>query len=196
MKPMVGAEGLETVDKEELRKLILERALKRGDFTLASGKKSHFYIDGKQVMFHPRGLLLIAEAFLAEIADCQVDAIGGLEMGAIPIAVAVSLRSGQIGRPIPAFFVRKEAKGHGTNLFIEGCLQQGSRVVICDDVLTTGTSVLKAVEKVEEYDCRIVRVVSLVDREEGAVEALAAKGLEYHPVFTLSELGESHARTG
>lgn len=184
------------VKNSELRALILERAFIEGDFTLASGRKSRFYIDGKRVMFHPRGLLLIADAFLESIGDCPSVAVGGLEVGAIPIAAAVSLRSAQVGSPIQAFFVRKAAKGHGTKRFIEGCLAPDDKVVICDDVITTGGSVLKAIERVEEFGCQVIRVVSLVDREEGAAEAFASKGYDYRPIFTLSELVIEHARIG
>ena len=187
-------ERMSTVKKEELLALIHSRAFLEGDYTLASGKPSRFYIDGKRVMFHPSSLLLLADAFMDAISDCHPDAVGGLEMGAIPIAAAVALRSAQLGQPISAFFVRKSPKGHGTNRFIEGCLENGARVVVCDDVITTGGSVLKAIEKVEGFGCEVVRVVCLVDREEGAVEEFAAKGYDYRPIFTLSELTK-HART-
>jgi len=194
MTPVTDLERMDIAKKEKLRSLILERALMQGDFTLASGKKSTFYIDGKRVMFHPKGLLLIADAFLDAIGDCHADAVGGLEMGAIPIADTISLPSAQVGRPIPAFFVRKAPKGHGTNRFIEGCLDAGDKVVVCDDVITTGESVLKAIERITEFGCEVVRIISLVDREEGAAEALSSKGYVYRPVFTLKELTSDNAQ--
>ena len=192
----VDVESGTPMNKDELRALIHERAIMEGDFTLASGKQSRFYVDGKRIMFDPRGLSLMADAFLEAMRDCQpVAAVGGLEMGAIPIAIAIALRSAQLDTPIPAFFVRKSPKGHGTNSFIEGCLEKGSRVVICDDVMTTGGSALKAIRKVEEYGCEIIRVVCLVDREEGAAEAFADEGYDYRPIFKLSGIIERAGKT-
>lgn len=180
--------------RERLRGLVCELAFMEGDFTLASGRRSQFYIDGKRVVFHPEGLLLVADAFLEAIQGCECDAIGGLAMGAVPIAAGISLRSAQLGRPLPAFFVRKSAKGHGTNRVVEGCLDRGSRVVICDDVITTGGSALEAIEAVKEFGCTVARIISLVDREEGAIERFRDLRYDYHPIFTLTEVRQ-HART-
>lgn len=181
--------------RDQLRDLLLQRAYMEGDFVLASGKHSSYYIDGKRVMFHPLGLLLIAETFIEAMASVEYDAVGGLEMGAIPIASAIALRSAQIGNPKPAFFVRKSTKSHGTKQFVEGCVESGNRVVICDDVITTGGSAFQAIQKIEEFGCEVVQVVALVDREQGGAEEFKRKGYIYTPLFTLSELKHyAHAK--
>lgn len=177
----------ETNLKEELLKLIKEKALIRGERILASGKKSDFYIDGKQITLDPRGLLVTSKLILSLLHGLQVDAIGGPTLGADPIAAAVALLSSQTGHPIKAFIVRKEAKKHGMQKMIEGpLLQEGDRVVMVEDVITTGGSVLNAIQEVEKLNARVVKVICLVDRNQGASEVLA----RYHfsPIFTLEDL--------
>lgn len=175
--------------KEELLKTIKEKALMKGEErTLASGKKSNFYIDGKQVTLDPHGLLITAKTILAFLSGSKVDAIGGPTLGADPIAAAVSLLSSQTGHPIKAFIVRKEAKKHGMQKMIEGpALQAGDHVVMVEDVITTGGSVLTAIQEVEKLKAKVVRVICLVDRNEGAVQLLAP--YNYTPLFTLQDLG-------
>lgn len=173
--------------KEELLKAISEKAVVRGERTLASGKKSNFYIDGKQVTLDPHGLLLVGKTILAILAGTKVDAIGGPTIGADPIASAVSLLSSQTGHPIRAFIVRKEAKKHGMQKMIEGpAIQPGDHVVMVEDVITTGGSVLTAIKEVEALKAKVIRVISLVDRNEGAVDLLAP--YNYTPIFTLQDL--------
>lgn len=174
--------------KEELLKLIKEKALVRGERTLASGKKADFYIDGKQVTLDARGLLVTAKLILSLLHGHQVDAIGGPTIGADPIAAAVALLSSQTGHPLKAFIVRKEAKKHGMQKMIEGpLLQEGDRVVMVEDVVTTGGSVLNAIQEVEKVKARVVKVICLVDRNEGAEETLSR--YNYSPIFTLGDLG-------
>lgn len=173
--------------KEELLKAISEKAVVRGERTLASGKKSNFYIDGKQVTLDPHGLLLVGKTILAILAGTKVDAIGGPTIGADPIASAVSLLSSQTGHPIRAFIVRKEAKKHGMQKMIEGpAIQPGDHVVMVEDVITTGGSVLTAIKEVEALKAKVIRVIALVDRNEGAVDLLAP--YNYTPIFTLQDL--------
>lgn len=173
--------------REELLKLIKEKALLRGERTLASGKKSNFYIDAKQVTLDPQGILLVGKVILGVLQGVRANAIGGPTLGADPIAAAAALLSSQRGRPLRAFMVRKEAKGHGMQKMIEGpALGKGDRVVVVEDVITTGSSVLKAIQEVEKLGAAVVKVISLVDRNEGAAKLLSS--YHYSPVFTLSDL--------
>ncbi len=174
--------------REDLLDLIKTKAVMKGERTLASGKKSQFYIDGKQVTLDPQGLLLTAKMVISMLQGLHVDAIGGPTLGADPIAAAVSLLSSQSGHPLKAFIVRKEAKDHGTQKTIEGpIINEGDRVVLVEDVVTTGGSVLKAAKEVQKLKAQIVKIICLVDRNEGAVEKLAP--FNYTPIFTLSDLG-------
>lgn len=173
--------------KAELMEAIKTKAFVRGERTLASGKKSDFYIDGEQLTLDPHGLLLVGKVILSMLQGGKIDAIGGPTLGADPIAAAVSLLSSQTGHPIKAFIVRKEAKKHGMQKMIEGpALSAGDRVVMVEDVITTGGSVLTAIKEVQALGAQITRVICLVDRGEGAVELLAP--YNYTPVFTLKEL--------
>lgn len=173
--------------KEELLKLLKGKAVIRGARTLASGKKSDFYIDGKQVTLDPQGILAVGKIILSMLAGLRVDAVGGPTMGADPIAAAVALLSSQTGHSVKAFLVRKEAKKHGMQKMIEGPpLQKGDRVVMVEDVITTGGSVLAAVEEVEKLGAHIVKIICLVDRNEGAHQLLA--NYSYSPIFNLNEL--------
>jgi orotate phosphoribosyltransferase len=171
-----------------LRDLLRERAIQHGEFTLASGRKSSYYLDGRLVTLHHEGAWLIARVILDLLGRERIDAeaIGGLTMGADPIAGAVAAVSYLEGTPLSAFIVRKETKGHGTGRRVEGVLRAGDRVIIVDDVVTTAGSTLQAIRAVEEMQCRVVAVVCLVDREEGGAEAL--RGYRFHPLFRVSEL--------
>ncbi len=174
----------------ELRDIIRQKSLRVGDFTLSSGKKSSYYLDCRLTTLDPRGALLIARLILERIRAhrIQADAIGGLTMGADPIATAVAVVSGLEGNPIPAFIVRKETKGHGTQRSIEGYDgKTGSRVIVVDDVCTTGDSILKAAEKAEEAGYEVVATFCVVDREEGGTELIAQR-YPFYPLFTAKEL--------
>ena len=174
--------------KAELLTLIKAKAVVRGERTLASGKKSDFYIDGKQITLDPHGILLVAKTILSMLHGNKADAIGGPTLGADPIAAAVSLLSSQSGHPLNGFIVRKEAKKHGMQKMIEGPqISSGDRVVMVEDVITTGGSVLNAIQEVEKLGAQVVKVICLVDRGEGASELLAR--YNYSPIFELKELG-------
>lgn len=174
--------------KEQLLELIKTKAVLRGERTLASGKKSSYYIDGKQVTLDAQGLFLTAKLIHNMIVGNKADAIGGPTIGADPIAAAVCLLSSQSGHPLKACLVRKEAKDHGTQKLIEGPeLKEGDRVVVVEDVITTGGSVLKAIQEIEKAKAKVVRVICLVDRHEGADAKLGP--YHYTPIFSLSDLG-------
>lgn len=156
----------ETVDR--LLELALERgAIKYGDFTLTSGKKSSYYFDGRLLSLDPEGSHLIAQALIPLLQQAGAKAVGGTTLGADPMVAAVALASHLGGGPIPAFIVRKESKGHGTKQNIEGPLIPGSDVAIVDDVCTTGGSLFHAIKAAEEAGCKVVKVVSILDRNEG-----------------------------
>src|SRR5262245_4909497 len=174
----------------ELSDIIRRKSLKVGDFTLASGRKSSYYLDCRMTTLDSRGALLIGRLILQRIRqeNIQAEAIGGLTMGADPIATAVAVVSGLEGKPLSAFIVRKETKTHGTQRAIEGYDgKPGARVVVVDDVCTTGESILKAAEKAEEAGYEVVAAFCVVDREEGGTE-LIAKRYPFYPLFTAKEL--------
>lgn len=167
-----------------LRQLIAERSLlKGGEFTLASGRQSSVFFDMKRTMLDPEGANLIADAVLRRLARTAVDGVGGLVMGAVPIVAVVCAKSFP-ARPLRGFFVRKEAKDHGTARRIDGNLAAGDRVVILEDVTTTGGSALQAVEAVRQAGAEVVGVLTIVDRMEGAGEAFAAAGLRFDAILT------------
>jgi orotate phosphoribosyltransferase len=169
------------MDRGKLKSLLLDRAVKTGDFTLASGKKSNFYVDCRKVTLDPAGAKLIGKAVLEKIKGLKVDAVGGLTLGADPIVSAVVT----LGN-IPGFIVRKKEKSHGTRQKIEGMIEPGWRVVIVEDVATSGGSALQAIEAAEAAGAKVVKVISVVDREEGAAETL--KKYDFDPIFRKSEL--------
>ncbi|MBE0476749.1 MAG: orotate phosphoribosyltransferase [Coriobacteriia bacterium] len=176
----------------ELLRPLVERALIREETVLASGQKSAFYFDGRTVTLSPEGAYYLARHLLETIPADEYDAIGGMAIGADPIASAVAALSHELGTPKTAFIVRKERKGHGRMKQVEGPLAEGSRVVVVDDVATSGTSILDAAHAVErERGCKVVRVVALVDRQQGARELFEREGYRFTPVFTAEELGVS-----
>lgn len=177
-----------------LAQFVQARAIREGDFTLASGAKSSVYCDGKQVTFSGEGALLVADAILNEIDAMPVDAIGGLEMGAIPIVAAVALRSAQRGKNISAFVVRKEVKGHGTRKVIEGPVDAPCNVVIVDDVVTKGGSIIQAITAAKAAGHTVLLALSILDREEGGAKALLNAGIPYRSLVTMSEVRDGNAR--
>ena len=163
-----------------------QQAVKIGEFTLSSGAKSNFYIDGKQITLHPEGLHLMSEIILEKIKDSGAQYIGGMTIGADPIAGAVSALSSKTDNPIPGFIVRKTQKAHGLQKKIEGIIKPNSKVVVLDDVITRGAATLEAIAAVEEIGCKVVKIVCLVDRQEGGKEALSKYELD--PIFKKEEL--------
>lgn len=178
-----------TTDSARIRLLSLfkSRALAFGDFTLASGKKSSYYINSKKVLFHGEAIALLGELLYEATRDVEIQAIGGLEIGAIPMATAAVLHHQRMGKTLEGFFVRKQAKGHGSKERVEGLVNRGDRVAIVDDVLTTGESVVQAIEAVEACGATVARVVCIVDRLQGAAERLAK--YDFRPLFTIRDLG-------
>jgi orotate phosphoribosyltransferase len=154
-----------------------------GDFTLSSGLKSDHYWDGKKVTLAAAGTYLVGRAIFERLAGLDIDAVGGPEIGAIPIATAVALVSHLEGRDIPAFIVRKHPKEHGTRKPVEGFLPENSRVVIVEDVITTGESVIKAIAAVENLGCKVVKVIALVDRCEGGGDKLRHAGYSFESIL-------------
>jgi orotate phosphoribosyltransferase len=174
-----------------LLELFKELSWRRGRVTLASGKQSDFYIDGRQTALHAEGASLIGELVFAHAqqlraAGLRIDGVGGMTLGADPIATAAAVISQLRGAPMHAFIIRKELKGHGTGSWVEGArsLPKGSQVLVVEDTVTTGGSTIKAIERARDSGLTPVAILSLVDRNEGGRDALAATGLPYASLFT------------
>src|SRR5438309_1155545 len=178
-------------DRSRLIALLKRDALRTGTFTLASGRTSHYYVDGRKVTLSAEGAAEVGSGVLELMADLPgVQAIGGLTMGADPIVGATLAVAGSRGRAgLLGFLVRKEAKGHGTGKLVEGPIAPGIDVVIVDDVATTGGSSLQAVDAVEAMGCRVSRVIVVLDRLEGAARAFQARGLDFRSMVTIRDLG-------
>jgi len=177
-------------EKERLLGIIKERSFltKGGPFKLASGAMSDFYLDMKPTMFSPEGLSLIAEVVFGMLRDePDVDSIGGLELGAVPIVCAVSARSHK-ERPIDGFVVRKDKKGHGTDKKIDGNFRPNTKVVLLEDVTTRGGSVMEAVRAVRAQGATVKKIITIVDRLEGAAGNLEKEGIELVAVYTINDL--------
>ncbi len=184
-------ESLLAADREELFRILYERSfIHRPDrpFTLSSGKTSPVYVDCKKTTLgHSRAQFLIGDLLYHRISRLDPDGIGGLTLGADPIAVATSLVSGLYRRSIPSFVVRKETKGHGTKNPVEGDLIERARVVVVEDVVTTGASGMRAVDVCRECGYEVLEVVALVDREEGGRDRFTQAGVPFFSFFTLSD---------
>lgn len=174
--------------RERLLEIIKANSLLTGaEFTLASGQRSSFFFDMKKTMFLPEGASLAADLIFELMAgDTDVEAVGGLEIGAIPIAVAVAVRSWPT-RPINAFFVRKAPKDHGAINLVDGQFRPGAKVILFEDVTTTGGSVMKAVRAVRDQGATVSKIITIVDRGEGATDNLKKEGLELVAVFTMDD---------
>ena len=171
----------------------MEKSYREGHFVLASGRESDFYFDGRQTALHPEGAWLIGNLFYDLLSDLpKLDAVGGMTLGADPLVSATSVISWTMARPVAAFIVRKNPKGHGTNQYIEGLanLKPGSPVAMLEDVVTTGGSLLTACERVRDAGFNIVAVCTVLDREEGGAEAIEAAGYKLRPLFRRKELLE------
>lgn len=181
---------LPMTDHERLARLLAARSARRGNFTLASGRQSSLYIDARLTTMTPDGQALIGRLGLKtmERVGWRADAIGGLTLGADPIAYAICHASADSAHPVRAFTVRKEPKAHGTGKLVEGPLEQGDSVVIVEDVITTGGSAERAVSAVRAAGAEILGVLALVDREEGGREHLESLGLRVHALTSASEI--------
>ncbi|WP_165232145.1 orotate phosphoribosyltransferase [Aquisphaera insulae] len=177
--------------RSRLIELLKRDALKLGEFTLASGRTSHYYIDGRKVTLSAEGALLIAAGVLDRLASHpEVVAVGGLTMGADPIVGATLAMASLLHREgLRGFLVRKQAKGHGMGNLVEGPLEPGSTVVIVDDVATTGGSSLQAIEAVESLGCKVALVVVVLDRLEGAAAAFRERGIKFNALLEIRDLG-------
>src|SRR5262245_26036527 len=174
--------------RARLLELFKSRAVQFGRFTLASGRESTYYINSKKALFNGEVVALLGDQLWELTRDLDIQAIGGLEVGAIPLATAAVLRYHREGRPLEGFFVRKQAKGHGSQDRLEGVLPAGARVAVVDDVLTTGGSLEQAITEVERAGATVVGVVCIVDRLEGARERLSPR-YTYRPMFTIRDFG-------
>ena len=186
MKPSSGTNA-----RARLADIIRARSFGRGEITLASGRKSDFYFNLKPTMLDAEGASLLAELTLDALSGDKIDYVGGLEMGAVPLAGAIAQLSFMRGHPIQAFFVRKKPKEHGAKLTVEGLARgeslQGKRVVVVEDVTTTGGSALKAVDVVRDAGGEVALVFTMVDREEGAAETFKDAGLAFRALFRAAE---------
>ena len=179
-------------DRTALAALLRERSVRKGDFVLASGAHSSYYIDARLTTMSGAGQVLIGRLALAAIDDAgwNAEVVGGLTMGADPVACAIVHAAALAGRTLDAFTVRKEPKVHGTGKLIEGPFRQGARVVVCEDTITTGGSTLRAIEAIDTAGGTVLGILTIVDRGEGARERLAEEGYEVRSLFTAQELLE------
>ncbi|WP_375398346.1 orotate phosphoribosyltransferase [uncultured Sphingomonas sp.] len=186
-------------DADALKTLLARRTFKRGAFTLASGNRSRIYFNMKATMMTPQGAAQCARGLFQIISALDADYIGGLEMGAVPLLGTVAALSWERGAPVSAIFVRKAPKAHGTALMIEGLDDDGGenlsgkRVVLVDDVATSGGSIIKAVDQIVAAGASVADAIVILDREQGATATLAARGIALHALFTASDLGVTDA---
>jgi len=179
-------------EREQLKHILLQKSYREGTFTLTSGKTSDFYVDGKQTTLSAEGAYLCGRLLYQLIRNHpeKITGVGGMTLGADPLVTAVSIVSHLKNDPIPAFIVRKESKGHGTDNFIEGKsnLEPGGLVALVEDVVTTGGTLVKVIERVENEGFRVGLVATIVDRQEGGAETLAARGYPLAAIFTREQL--------
>jgi orotate phosphoribosyltransferase len=179
-----------TDTEQQLLRFLTERSFKRGQFQLASGGTSNYYIDGRTSEVSSQAAPLIGEVIYERTKDLDFDAMGGLAVGAVPLTTAAVISFAHHGRAMEGFWVRDEVKKHGTKKLIEGKLEPGSRVVILDDVITKGGSALKAINAVKEIGCEVVLVLALVDRLEGGEKLFREHGItNFQPIFTIRDFG-------
>jgi orotate phosphoribosyltransferase len=174
----------------QLLQLLKERSFQRGTFRLASGDVSDYYIDGRMSAVFSEAAFLIGETLYERTRDLNIDALGGLEVGAVPLTTAAVISYHRHGRKMEGFWVRDKVKTHGTQKLVEGSLKPGSRVAVLDDVITRGSSAVKAVQEVQNLKCEVVLVLALVDRLQGAEALVRAAGIaNYQSVFTIRDFG-------
>ena len=179
---------------QQLLDLFSRLAYQEGDFLLSSGQRSSYYINGKQVTLRAEGALAIGQLILAMLPT-DTQAVAGLTLGADPIVTAVSVVSAYENRPIPALIVRKEPKGHGTKAYIEGpSLASGTKVVVLEDVVTTGKSAMLAVERLRAVDYSVEQIIALVDREQGGAEFYQSQGIKFKALFSITEIQQRAKR--
>jgi orotate phosphoribosyltransferase len=174
--------------KENLLELFCQYAYKEGDFVLSSGQRSSYYINGKEVTLRAEGALAIGRIIFSLLPE-DTDGVAGLTLGADPLVTAVSVVSALENKPIPALIIRKQAKGHGTQAYVEGpSLSKGAKIVVLEDVVTTGRSAMDAVERLKNVGYEVTEIITLVDRQQGGAEFYQSQNLKFRAVFSLSEL--------
>lgn len=176
---------------DQLRRMVEARALKRGSFRLASGKEASYYLDLKQVVLDATGSMLVGRAILEKLRGLgpMPDAVGGMSIGADPVTSSVVTMAGVEGVAMKGFLIRKEPKGHGTKRYVEGPVEPGMRVVIVEDVVTTGGSSLVAIDRAVEFGLVVERVITVMDRLAGGADAFSARGIPLDPLLTIRDLG-------
>jgi len=184
-----------TAVRQLLLELFCQLAYKEGDFVLSSGQSSSYYINGKEVTLHPQGALAVGRLLLSMLPG-DTQAVAGLTLGADPIVSAVTVVSAYENLPIPGLIIRKEPKGHGTRAYIEGPpLSAGAKVVVVEDVVTTGQSAMKAAERLKSAGYTVEEIIALVDRQQGGGELYQQKGLNFQAVFTIQDIQKQYKAT-
>jgi orotate phosphoribosyltransferase len=179
---------MDQAQRDQLRQMLLERSMRFGEFVLSSGATSNYYIDVRKTSLHPQGLRLISQLFYDLIQKEDVTAVGGLTLGADPLVSGLMLYAAEKGRPLEGFLVRKTQKDHGLRGQVEGNLAGHKRVIILDDVITSGESSLIAAEAAESYKADVVRILAVVDREQGATQIFQQRGYPFSSLFSIGEL--------
>ena len=179
---------MEVTDRDRLRQMLLDRSMRFGESVQSQGTSSDYYIDVRKTSLHPAGLKLISRLFWEMLQADNVTAIGGLTMGADPLVSGVMLHSAEMGKPLDGFLVRRSAKDHGLRGQVEGNLAGHKRVAILDDVTTSGESALIAIDAAESYKAQVVRVLTVVDRGQGAVQRFQQRGIPFTSLFTIGDL--------
>jgi len=179
---------MDQAQRDQLRQMLLERSMRFGEFVLSSGATSNYYIDVRKTSLHPQGLRLISQLFYDLIQKEDVTAVGGLTLGADPLVSGLMLYAAEKGRPLEGFLVRKTQKDHGLRGQVEGNLAGHKRVIILDDVITSGESSLIAAEAAESYKADVVRILAVVDREQGASQIFQQRGYPFSSLFSIGEL--------
>jgi orotate phosphoribosyltransferase len=175
-------------NRDQLRQMLLNRSMRFGEFVLSSGATSNYYIDVRKTSLHPEGLRLISRLFYELIEHEEATAIGGLTLGADPLVAGLMTYAAEKGRPLEGFLVRRTSKDHGLRGQVEGNLAGHKRVIILDDVITSGESALIAAEAAESYKAEIARILAVVDREQGASQIFQQKGYLFTSLFSIGEL--------
>lgn len=194
----ISHSALATVNTDALRQFLLDLIVKfayvEGDFTLSSGAKSSYYINCKQVTLRAEGALALGRS-LFQLLPKDTTAVAGLTLGADPMVSAVSVVSAYENYPIPALIIRKKPKGHGTRAYIEGpVLKEGAKVVVLEDVVTTGGSALTAVERLQDAGYEVSQILSLVDRKQGGGELYQSKGIKFQALFSIEEIQQQYSK--
>ena len=179
---------MKSSDRDQLRRMLLERSMRFGEFVLSTGATSNYYIDVRKTSLHPAGLERISKLFWELIEGEDVTAVGGLTLGADPLVAGLMLHSARQGRPLEGFLVRRTGRDHGTRGLVEGNLAGHKRVVILDDLVTSGESALLAAEAAESYKAQVVRILAVVDRDQGGAQIFRQRGYPFTALFNVSEM--------